>query len=718
MAILINSVNYLTFLGRPALGVTVTAYNSSNSVVGQTITGLNGYYNLGIFNLPVGTYSIRYFGNGFSNIPSEWNTYIVYPVSDDPALNHGIGTSSQFIKGDGSLDSTAYVTGTPWTSMGYLTSLTGALVTSGSATGAVSQSQVFTTGITLSNLSSGSVLFVTASGVVSQDNTGLFYDSTNHRLGIGTTSPTRNLEVSTGERITRVSGGQPFLEFVRSDNSGNASVISALDVYGQNSTPANVQFSSIQSQISSNTASSEQGIITFRNIDAGVLSDRLTIKGSNVGIGTTAPTYRTQIVGSQTRSAVVFTGIGLNDATAGGAETSSKGHTYTIIIDGTAPDTFKWQVDSGSFTTGVAITGSVQTLTNGITITFGATTGHTSTDQWVITTTTVNPLFVLGGSGVNGLYVANNGYVGINNSNPSQPLVISTGSTTALAGSINATTTFTNPAAGAYTDNAFTTNIGLTGNNAGATNYYVMQSIIQTGADSNTYNSGTDMRSFSLTAKHNGTQTFADMRGLWVDEYNTGAGTVSNMKGIDLNSRNTGAGTITNYCGLFLRDPTNSGGGAITNWYGIQVPNITQFSTIARGLDLNLASGTGKYNVYAGGTASNYFGGNVTFAGQYSAIQYTTTTTLDWNNRNVQYIQLASGGQTFTFANPIGGARYVLIVKQPSAGAAGTVTWPITVKWPSGNAPTLTTTNNKVDMIGLLYDSVNSVYYATAGQNF
>ena len=90
MAILINSVNYLTFLGRPALGVTVTAYNSSNSVVGQTITGLNGYYNLGIFNLPVGTYSIRYFGNGFSNIPSEWNTYIVYPVSDDPALNHEI----------------------------------------------------------------------------------------------------------------------------------------------------------------------------------------------------------------------------------------------------------------------------------------------------------------------------------------------------------------------------------------------------------------------------------------------------------------------------------------------------------------------------------------------------------------------------------------------------------------------------------------------------
>ena len=39
------------------------------------------------------------------------------------------GTSSQFIKGDGSLDSTSYVSGTPWTGMGYLTSLSGAVLT-------------------------------------------------------------------------------------------------------------------------------------------------------------------------------------------------------------------------------------------------------------------------------------------------------------------------------------------------------------------------------------------------------------------------------------------------------------------------------------------------------------------------------------------------------------------------------------------------------------
>lgn len=82
----------------------------------------------------------------------------------------------------------------------------------------------------------------------------------------------------------------------------------------------------------------------------------------------------------------VFTGSGLDDGTAGGTYTGTVVATYTVIIDGTGtPDTFKWQKDSGSFTETVAITGAAQTLSDGVTITFGATTGHTLTDQWVIT---------------------------------------------------------------------------------------------------------------------------------------------------------------------------------------------------------------------------------------------------------------------------------------------------------------------------------------------
>ena len=85
--------------------------------------------------------------------------------------------------------------------------------------------------------------------------------------------------------------------------------------------------------------------------------------------------------------AVVFTGSGLNDATSGGTYTGTVNATYTVIIDSSAasPDTFKWKKNSGSFTTGVVMTGSAQTLSDGVTITFAATDGHTLNDQWVIT---------------------------------------------------------------------------------------------------------------------------------------------------------------------------------------------------------------------------------------------------------------------------------------------------------------------------------------------
>jgi hypothetical protein len=88
-------------------------------------------------------------------------------------------------------------------------------------------------------------------------------------------------------------------------------------------------------------------------------------------------------------SSAVFTGVGLNDATAGGTYTGTVTATYTVIIDASAssPDTFKWKKNSGSFTTGVSMTAGAHTLSDGITITFAATDGHTVNDQWVITVT-------------------------------------------------------------------------------------------------------------------------------------------------------------------------------------------------------------------------------------------------------------------------------------------------------------------------------------------
>jgi len=81
-------------------------------------------------------------------------------------------------------------------------------------------------------------------------------------------------------------------------------------------------------------------------------------------------------------------GAGLNDLTSGGTFTGLVTRKVVIEIDAAdTPDTFKWSKDGGKTwdVSTVAITGSEQTLTEGITITFGATTGHALGDKWQFT---------------------------------------------------------------------------------------------------------------------------------------------------------------------------------------------------------------------------------------------------------------------------------------------------------------------------------------------
>ena len=91
-----------------------------------------------------------------------------------------------------------------------------------------------------------------------------------------------------------------------------------------------------------------------------------------------------------------------------------------------------------------------------------------------------------------------------------------------------------------------------------------------------------------------------------------------------------------------------------------------------------------------------------------------TTKTVDFSAANVQSVTL-TGNCTFTFTNPASGSGYVLILLQDGTGSR-TVTWPATVKWPAGTAPTLTTTANKADVISLLWDG--TYYYGNSSLAF
>lgn len=116
------------------------------------------------------------------------------------------------------------------------------------------------------------------------------------------------------------------------------------------------------------------------------------IIGSPCFIGNDANVHEGQI--AATDAAAIgppnFTGVGLNDLTISGNYNGVWDGNLVVEIDGIGTtDTFRWSTDNGATwaASGVAITGAPQLLTDGIFVTFGATTGHTMTDRWTMAVT-------------------------------------------------------------------------------------------------------------------------------------------------------------------------------------------------------------------------------------------------------------------------------------------------------------------------------------------
>jgi hypothetical protein len=114
--------------------------------------------------------------------------------------------------------------------------------------------------------------------------------------------------------------------------------------------------------------------------------------------------------------------------------------------------------------------------------------------------------------------------------------------------------------------------------------------------------------------------------------------------------------------------------------------------------------------------------GNVKVTGQALSAQDTETQAasaahtidLDDANSTVWDLQAATGDVTLTLSNGQAGASYIIKIIQGST--ARNVTWPASVKWPGGTAPTISTTDDDVDLISLYFDGTN--YYGTFGQAF
>lgn len=98
----------------------------------------------------------------------------------------------------------------------------------------------------------------------------------------------------------------------------------------------------------------------------------------------------------------------------------------------------------------------------------------------------------------------------------------------------------------------------------------------------------------------------------------------------------------------------------------------------------------------------------------------TNVLTLDLSTGNHFTCPLNANITTLTISNPpASGKAGALTIAFTADGTARTITWPASVKWPSGVAPTPTSTNNKVDVFTLLtYDGGTTWYGFNAGQNF
>jgi hypothetical protein len=92
------------------------------------------------------------------------------------------------------------------------------------------------------------------------------------------------------------------------------------------------------------------------------------------------------------------------------------------------------------------------------------------------------------------------------------------------------------------------------------------------------------------------------------------------------------------------------------------------------------------------------------------------TTTIDWGGGNFFHFQFGAFNEVFTFTAPTKAGTFILKLVQDSVGSR-TATFPATVKWSGGTAPTLTTTaTTGTDIITFYFDGTN--YFAVEVLDF
>ena len=124
-------------------------------------------------------------------------------------------------------------------------------------------------------------------------------------------------------------------------------------------------------------------------------------------------------------------------------------------------------------------------------------------------------------------------------------------------------------------------------------------------------------------------------------------------------------------------------------------------------------------------TATSTFSGNVnvgpkaSITDQENTLATSTSMTIDWGKGNQQLVRIGTAATTISFSDYSAGQTERVIVCNPPASSAGTITW-LGVQWSGGTAPTQTTTANVCDIWSFIATNATSTLkvFGAASTNF
>lgn len=162
----------------------------------------------------------------------------------------------------------------------------------------------------------------------------------------------------------------------------------------------------------------------------------------------------------------------------------------------------------------------------------------------------------------------------------------------------------------------------------------------------------------------------------------------------------------------------------------VEVADISDLTATAA--ELNYVSGvTSAIQTQLDGKASaagGTFSGAVTVSGEFVSTSYNETYVAVTSTTNATTVNCEAGNTfmhtltentTFTFSNPpASGTGYTMSIEiiQDASASGYTVTWPASVDFPAGTAPTLTATASAVDVFVFTTRDGGTTWYGfTAG---